>query len=234
MTPNDPTPLRDYYDDLDLHSANLDAFDPSTRLDAARNGGEASILVSGVHLLGGGQLAADLAPDGLAAQQASEVGISHAGLLRNLVNAALLRADLEKAERIASAAQQMDPPKPTKGKRGSKKTAAAAGGTEAVGTSSDSDSEEASGVTLGWTAESLLGPRLPPLPPLDMYSRSQLFPVTPDTWDLLQSLRARREEQEIMDVADEAELEEEVDEVRAKGQNSLQGGPLLRFPAFHI
>ena len=182
------------------------------RLDAALNGGEASVLVSGVHLLGGGQLAADLAPDGLAAQQASEVGISHAGLLRNLVNAALLRADMERAERQSAATASSSPAtsamKPSKGRRGGKKAAAAAaaGGESA----SDSDGEEP---RTGSEEPFFLGPRLAPLPPPDIYAGAPLFPVAPDGWDLLLSLKEPREEEEIREVADEAELEDHVDEV---------------------
>ena len=190
MTPDDPAPLHTYYEDTELHFANLDDFDPSVRLDASRNGGEASVYLSGLHVLGGGQLAADLAPGGLAAQQAAEVGVSHAGLLRNLVNAALLRSHRELEERQEAAAAAVVKPS----KRGrKKKNAAADGGAAAFATSSqegesgsESDAEESA---YGALNASAFPPQLDPLKPLDVYSGAPLLPVVPDSWDLLQVRR---------------------------------------------
>lgn len=87
----DPQPLSAYYDDL-AHAADLSAFNPTHRLDAFHNGGQASIYVADLHVAG--QLAADLAPQGLAAQQAAELGMSHRSLVRSLVNSALRRAGI--------------------------------------------------------------------------------------------------------------------------------------------
>ena len=45
----DPTPLEDYYDDYDTHTANLEDFDPSQRLEASVNG-EGTVFISDVNV----------------------------------------------------------------------------------------------------------------------------------------------------------------------------------------
>lgn len=97
----DPQPLSAYYDDL-AHAADLSAFNPTHRLDSFHNGGQASIYVADLHVAG--QLAADLAPQGLAAQQAAELGMSHRSLVRSLVNSALRRAGITTASLSSGAA----------------------------------------------------------------------------------------------------------------------------------
>ncbi|KAG1677054.1 hypothetical protein FOA52_001224 [Chlamydomonas sp. UWO 241] len=92
----DTLPLSGYYDDSELHAADLARFEPSARLDAgsAPSGTlDASVYVCGVHA-GPSHTAADYAggPGSLSVLTAAEVGLSHAGLLRNVVNSALRRA----------------------------------------------------------------------------------------------------------------------------------------------
>ena len=118
------------------------------------------------------------------------MGLSHAGLLRNLLNAALLRHHrLLEVEREAEAAAH-----PTGEAASSSSSQAAADGGE-------EEEEDRWAVQLG------------PLVPLDVYSGAPMFPVAPDSWDLLLGLREQREGEELREMEEMYELEGEVQEV---------------------
>ncbi|MEW5310752.1 MAG: hypothetical protein WDW38_002518 [Sanguina aurantia] len=84
---NDPTPLSAYYDTTHTHSADLDRFDPSTRLFSVINR-QATIFFTDVNV----DIGAELGPGGLLFMQAAEVGMVPAAAIRNVLNSALRRS----------------------------------------------------------------------------------------------------------------------------------------------
>lgn len=70
---NDPTPLSEYYDTTDTHSAQLDLFDPNTRLFSVVNR-QATIFFTDVNV----DVGAELGPGGLLFMQVGGL-ISGAG-----------------------------------------------------------------------------------------------------------------------------------------------------------
>lgn len=65
---HDPTPLSEYYDSVELHSAELDLFDPTTRLFSVINK-QATIFFTDVNV----DVGAELGPGGLLFMQVCEV-----------------------------------------------------------------------------------------------------------------------------------------------------------------
>lgn len=191
LIPNDPAPLKGYYDDVELHSADLNAFDVPLRLDSTLNPSlDATIAISNIQpflllepnpsshpengsieVMGG--LASDLtSPLGLSAQQAAQVGISHSTLLRNLVNQTMRRHFMDK---------------------------------EASSSSSSLPEAEVH------AEEELV--ELSAGPVLNVYSSAVMLRTTPDSWDLLLALRDQHEDVECAEIAHMFEMQEEGEEL---------------------
>uniref|UniRef100_A0A7S3QR11 SAP domain-containing protein n=1 Tax=Dunaliella tertiolecta TaxID=3047 RepID=A0A7S3QR11_DUNTE len=98
-------PLQDYYS-LKSGKADLSKFSPQARLNVQSNG-EGNVFFTDVNVVG--LHSPELDPAGPMFQQAAELGISHAALLRNLVNIALRNASKQSKDE-AGTALAMPPP----------------------------------------------------------------------------------------------------------------------------